>query len=100
MPGGLVSRQHGISYFYFFTIAEHSVHLGLRIQDRCIVSVLEVAPAARFDDAYVPIHDHVFGAGQPSPLCASSIVIEVSMAYQQDFHVTETKPQLFNVLSN
>src|ERR1700680_4211695 len=100
MPGSLVSDQRGVTYVHCIPSMEHPVHLGLRIEERGIVSVLEIALAARFDNAYVPIHDHVFGACQLFYLCAASIVVEVSVADQQDLHVIETKPQLFNALSN
>jgi len=40
------------------------------------------------------------GAGQPFHFGAAPIVVEVSMADQQDFHIVETKAQLFNALPN
>ena len=91
MSGGLVSRQGGIAECHLVTIVQRSINLCRRIPEPGVVTVLEIAFSARFDAAYVRIHDHVSSASQLFDLDAAGIVIEVSVADQQDLDVFEMK---------
>jgi hypothetical protein len=102
MPRRLVSCQRGIAEFHLVTIVEHPVHMGR--SDTASLSIVDRTGSR----SCRRIRRHPTSASMTlysAPvsffhLGAASVVVEVSMADQQDLYVAETKPQLFDALPN
>src|SRR4030088_753601 len=80
---------------HFIAVVQHPIDLCGRIKHRRVAAVLEVRPAARFDDRHVGIHDHILCAGKCLDRRAASVVIPVRMTDQQNPYVSEPESQSF-----
>jgi hypothetical protein len=87
--------QDRIAEAHLISIVEHTSDLCRRIRR---IGVRKVLLPTALDDGNIPVHDHIFCAGQPQNLRAAGVVVPVGMADEQNPDIAEMEAELLNAI--